>query len=60
MWKALAVAEDELSGHALRVALLQAAEEEAPGEYFGFGCGEVEGHPFTVVGCFEPQDEPSP
>jgi len=59
MWKALAVAEDELAGHALRVALTKAAEEEAPGEHFGFGCGEIDGHPFTVVGCFEPTGEPS-
>lgn len=57
LWKPLAVAEDELAGHALRQALLRAAEEEFPGEHFGFGCGEFEGNPFTVFGSFQPKDE---
>jgi hypothetical protein len=56
LWKPLAVAEDELAAHALRQALVAAAEDEAPGEHFGFASGAMDDNPFTVFGSFEPED----
>ncbi len=53
-WKRMVTVDEEPLAAATYVAFLQAAEQVAPDDPFGFGFGELDAGQWTVVGCFQP------